>query len=137
MPSNSSLQLNYRPDLGVLMVRWLEDSTFPHLQDEYEAVLTAEPTQRTGRWLLDVRRRPTPTIEAANWVIYNWMPRAAATLLPDRLRIAYLISSLRAEALSSDPDIQISLQDALAPGRHYDMAVFGDEAEAVRWLTAA
>ena len=131
-----SLQFCYRSDLGLFTVRWLSDSLFPTLQVEYEAVLTNEDAHRTERWLLDLRQRPTPTIEAANWVVYNWLPRAAAALVPARLRLAYLISAERAELIRTDPALQANIQDALAPNRHYDVHLFGEEAEALHWLGA-
>lgn len=131
-----SLQFCYRSDLGFFMVHWLADSTLPTLQAEYEAVLANEDAHRTERWLLDVRQRPTPTIEAANWVTYNWLPRAAAALAPARLRLAYLISAEQAEFIRTDPALQANIQDALAPNRHYDIHLFGEEAEALHWLIA-
>ncbi len=131
-----SLQFCYRSDLGFFMVRWLSDSIFPTLQAEYEAVLANKDAHRTERWLLDLRQRPTPTIEAANWVVYNWLPRAAAALVPARLRLAYLISAERAELIRTDPALQANIQDALAPNRHYDVHLFSEEAEALHWLSA-
>ena len=130
-----SLQFSFRSDLGFFIVRWLSDSTLLTLQAEYESVLVNEDAQRTERWLLDLRQRPRPTIEANNWVRYNWLPRAAA-LVPARLRLAYLISAERAEFIRTDPEIQANLYDALAPNRHYDIHLFGEEAEALLWLIA-
>ena len=132
----SSLQFCYRSDLGFFVARWLSDSTFPTLQAEYEAVLANAHAHRTERWLLDVRQRSTPTIETANWVTYNWLPRAAAALVPARLRLAYLVSAERAEFIHTDPALQANMQDALAPNRHYDAHLFGEEAEALHWLTS-
>ena len=136
MTSPTSLQICYRSELDILLVRWLAESTFPTLQAEYESVLSNDQTGRTERWLLDLRRRPTPTIEAANWVTYNWLPRAAASVVPARLRLAYLISSERADILRTDPNLQANVQDAMAPNRHYDIHLFGNEEEAVSWLAA-
>ena len=130
----SSLHLCYRSDLNLFLVRWLTDSTLANLQAEYEFVLSDQRASCTERWLLDLRCRPTPTIEAANWVTYNWLPRAAARLIPARLRLAYLISSARAEALETDPNLQPNVKDAMAPNRHYDLQLFGNEDEAVQWL---
>jgi hypothetical protein len=130
-----SLQFCYRSDLRFFTVRWLSDSTLLTLQAEYESVLVNEDAHRTERWLLDLRQRPTPTIEANNWVRYNWLPRAAA-LVPGRLRLAYIISAERAELICIDPELQANLHDALAPNRHYDIHLFGEETEALLWLTA-
>jgi hypothetical protein len=132
----ASLNFSFCADLGVFFVRWLTEAQLPMLQLEYEAILAAEPARRTGRWLLDVRQRPTPDIEAANWVTYNWLPRAATLRAPDQLCVAYLVSPQRAEALVNDPELQESLHDAMAPNRFYNMALFSEESAAIRWLSA-
>lgn len=106
------------------------------LQDEYEAILTAESARSTDRWLLDVRQRPTPNVEAANWVTYNWLPRAATLRAPGKLCVAYLISPQRTEALANDPELQESLHDAMAPNRLYTIGIFSEEAAAISWLKA-
>lgn len=128
------MKTTYHPELLLLEVRWLADSDGPGLQAEYESLLNAEPAHEAMRWLLDIRCRPTPTLEMANWVTLNWMPRAAARLAPQRLCVAYVISPQRAEALAADPELQANLADALAPNRLYHMALFGDTATARQWL---
>ncbi|WP_460551028.1 hypothetical protein [Hymenobacter daeguensis] len=132
----TSLHFSFCAETGVFFVRWLSNTQLPTLQHEYEAILAAEPAHRTDRWLLDVRQRPTPDIEAANWVAYNWLPRAANLWAPGRLCVAYLISPQRAEALVTDPGLQESLHDAMAPNRLYTMALFSEEEAAIRWLKA-
>ena len=90
-----TIALVYRPDLAVLTVRWLTDSNVTTLRDEYEAVLLADDSRRSPRWLFDVRRRPTTDAEAAHWVIADWLPRAAVAIAPARLRLAYLVTHAR------------------------------------------
>ena len=137
MATPSSLEISYDPEQDVCTVRWLTDSTMPNLQAEYEAVLTAGPARRTARWLLDVRRRPLPTIETANWLNFNWLPRAAGLLAPAQLCVAYLMSSDRAKALAADSVLQSNLNDTLAaPDHYYQIGLFEDEDAAVRWLLA-
>ncbi|HLK97670.1 MAG TPA: hypothetical protein VK364_07880 [Hymenobacter sp.] len=136
MPDLSSLQLIYRPDLDLLAARWLTDSTPLNIQAEYEALLVAGQTHATGRWLLDLRRRSIPAAEVAQWVTYDWLPRAAAAMAPIRLRLAYFISPGRRDALRTDASFYASAQEALAPERPYDLQLFSDEGEAVSWLLA-
>jgi hypothetical protein len=136
MPDLSSLQLVYRPDLSLLTARWLDDSVLPTIQAEYEAVLAAGKRHATGRWLLDLRRRPIPNADVSQWVIGDWLPRAAATMAPIRLRLAYFISPSRDEALRNNKALYSSMQDALSPSQPYDIHLFGNEAEAVCWLLA-
>jgi hypothetical protein len=136
MSMPASLNFSFYPETGVFLVRWLRDSQLPTLQQEYEAILTAAPAKRTHRWLLDVRQRPAPSIEAANWVTYNWLPRAASMQPPGQLCVAYLVSSQRVEALANDPELQESMYDAMAPNRLYTLALFSEETAAIRWLSA-
>lgn len=134
--TSTALQLLYRPDLDLLTARWFAEVPLPQLQTEHEAVLRAGQQHGTARWLLDVRRRDVPTAEAAEWVTYDWLPRVAAAMAPTRLRLAYLISPARGEALRTNPALQTSVQDALAATCPYELRLFGDEGEAVRWLIA-
>jgi hypothetical protein len=53
---------------------------------------------------------------------------------PQRPRLAYLISPLRAEFIHGNTPEGRTVQTALAVGQTYDMAIFGDEGEAMRWL---
>ena len=125
MATPSSLEISYDSEHDLCTVRWLTDSSMPSLQAEYEAVLAAEQVRRTARWLLDVRRRPLPTIETANWVSFNWLPRAAELLAPAQLCVAYLVSNDRAKALAADSALQANLNDALAPNHYYQIADYG------------
>jgi len=134
MPDLSSLQLIYRSDLDLLTARWLTDSTLLNIQAEYEALLAAGQTHATGRWLLDLRRRPIPTADVAQWVMYDWLPRAAASMAPVRLRLAYFISPGRRDAMRTDASLYARMKDALDPEQPYDLQLFSDEGEAVGWL---
>ena len=136
LPPASSLAIHYRPDLGLLTARWMADSDLPTLQAEYEAILDTGRHHRSTRWLLDVRRREVPTMEAAAWVAGHWLPLAAAAVAPSHLQLAYLISPLRAETLRTDPALQATAEQALQATAPYDLRLFGDEGEAVRWLTS-
>ena len=136
MPDAYSLHLAYRSDLDVFTARWLTDSVFATMRDEYEAVLLAEEAHRTHRWLFDVRRRPTTTAEAAQWVTADWLPRAVLATQPARLRLAFLVAPARAEALRLDASLRVIMEAALHPSHPYYLQWFGDEGEAVRWLMA-
>ena len=135
MSPPSSLQLAYRPDLDMLTARWFTESDLPQLQEEYAAVLAAGLAAGTTRWLLDVRRRDVPTAEAAHWVSFEWLPRAAAQV-GGPLRLAFLISPLRAEALRTAANLQPSVRAVLDSPQPYQLQTFGDEGAAVTWLVA-
>ena len=131
-----TITLAYRSDLAVLTVRWLTDSSVATLREEYEAVLLADDLRRSPRWLFAVRRRPTTDAEAARWVIADWLPRVVEAIAPARLRLAYLVTHTRIEALRENQPLRAVMDDALVPAHPYDMAVFSDEGEAMRWLLA-
>ncbi|WP_210522004.1 hypothetical protein [Hymenobacter terricola] len=136
MSSPSSLQLTYRADLDVLTARWFVPSAFPQLQQEYAAVLAAGLAHGTSRWLLDVRRTPTPSAEATHWVTAVWLPRAAGQVARP-LHLAYLLSPQRTAAIFTDAGAHAQVEQVLAPGQSFQLQLFGDEGAAVRWLTEA
>lgn len=129
-------QLHYRTDLDVFVVCWATDANLLELQAEHEAALAAGRAHGTSRWLLDIRYRPAPSAEAARWVAFDWLPRAAAALAPACPRFAYLVSAVRARALRTDPALLPSVHEVFRPGLPYKLCLFEDEAEALSWLTA-
>lgn len=128
------LQFAYRPDQDLFTVRWLTTYTGSTERAEYEAVLQAPEAQGTPHWLFDVRRRPATDEGAARWVTTDWLPRAAALLRPSRLRLAFLVSSTRAENLRVDPGLRAVMDAVYAPGHAFDLRTFTDEGAAVAWL---
>jgi hypothetical protein len=135
MRLSDTFHLSYCPDLGVLTLRWLTDSTLPRLAAEYEQALAAAHLHGTAHWLLDVRQRPTADPEASRWVVFEWLPRVAATF-PERLRLAVLAAPPRLEQVRTEPALQASAHEALHESPSYDLRLFADEAAATAWLTA-
>ncbi|MBF9141153.1 hypothetical protein [Hymenobacter properus] len=131
---SSTVQFAYRPDLDLFTARWLSLTSGSTERGEYEALLRAPEALGTPHWLLDVRRRPTTTPEAARWVTTDWLPRAAALLRPARLRLAFLVPPVRAENLRADPALHAIMSAAYAPGHPFDLRTFTDEGAAVAWL---
>ena len=130
-----SLDFHYRPDLDVFTVRWFTHDAVATTPADYEALLRSPEAPRTHRWLLDVRRRPYTDAVAAQWVVCDWLPRAAA-LVPAPLRLAYLVAPTRAEELRADTPLRAVVQPATELGYSYLLRIFTDEGEAVRWLLA-
>ncbi len=131
-------QLTYRPDLHVVIGRWLNDydpadHDFAGLRAEYDRVLAACRAHGTTRLLLDIRRRNDPTEAVTRWFSQQWLPEAVAAVAPARLRLAYLSSPQRFELLRTNSRIGGHLQEALACPT-YDMELFDDEGAATRWL---
>jgi hypothetical protein len=120
---------------GILVGRWLANASLSESQAHYEVMLAAEAAARTTQWLLDLRLAPTPPPELANWIAYNWIPRAAARTAPRLLRLAFLLSEQRARAVQADAALDLAVEDLLVPARTYDAALFLDEDGALAWLS--
>ncbi|MDQ2770058.1 MAG: hypothetical protein M3Y54_06110 [Bacteroidota bacterium] len=126
---------DYRPDLDVFTVRWPSHERTATARSDYEALLLLPDAHRTAHWLFDVRRRPYTDASSAHWTISDWLPRAAA-LVPAPLRLAYLVAPVRAEELAADTAVGAEVRPATLPGQPYQLGIFTDEGEAVRWLLA-
>ena len=55
---NALVDLSYRPDLHILLVRWLGTTTDEEIREVYRYLETAD-VQHCRYWLLDARRRPS------------------------------------------------------------------------------
>ncbi|MCB2408353.1 hypothetical protein [Hymenobacter lucidus] len=139
MPSESSplsglCDIVYRPDLHLLVGRWLGDAPVPQLQADYEALLTAAQEHSAGRWLLDVRRRDQLHPTLGQWTTTTFYPAATAALVPERLRIGVLCSPARLAVYDADAQQKEYLQFGLAAERPYQLRLFGQEGQAMEWL---
>ncbi len=134
-----TITLDYRPDLDVLVIRWLRDvPEAADVQALYAAVLSAARAHApASRWLLDVRRRPYPDPEVARWFAQEWLPAASAQLAPRRLHLAYLLSPLRYEAIFDNPALELANARIMALDQPYLVQTFLDEGAALEWLGQA
>ncbi|MBX0291151.1 hypothetical protein K3G63_11905 [Hymenobacter sp. HSC-4F20] len=137
-PYSEYLHLTYRPDLRMLVLRWLRDASMEELQAGCQAALHLAQQHQTAHWFVDVRRRLATRAEHSAWMADTFLPAAAAQLLPTPLRVGYLISPARLEAIQSQPAVYnaaiVRTQSAAQP---YRMRIFLNEAEAIHWLLAA
>lgn len=135
MSPSSPLALSYRPDLHVLTMRWPAGDDLATLQPTYEALLRSESVGRTNRWLFDVRRAPVPSPELMNWLATNWLPRAAARVVPGHLRLAYLILPRQLREGRADLSLYATIRDqVVAAAITARTSLFIDEGLAVVWL---
>lgn len=135
-PTADYLDLSYRPDLRVLTVRWLRAVTFAELQLGFRAAAAEAEAHQAALWLVDVRRRTELDAASSGWVALELLPDAAARLAPATLRVAYLLSPMRAQELRRDAGLREASAASRAPERPYQLATFIDEGPAVRWLLA-
>jgi len=135
MPT-STCSIVHRPDLGVVVARWLEDAPLAQLQADFTALLHEAEQQATARWLLDVRRRDQLSPELGHWTTSIFYPQAAAQLLPQQLRISVLCSPARMAVYETSDEQKEYLSYGLSNERTYRMRLFGDEGSAMQWLLA-
>ncbi|QIL76672.1 hypothetical protein [Hymenobacter sp. HDW8] len=124
----------YRPDLGILIVRWHQDASLSVLQADYQTMLDVAIENNCAQWLLDVRRRENTDPQLSAWASATFYPHAAAHLLPQRLRLGILNSAYIYDRFRNDPAHQQHVAYMLAPERPFLANVFDDEGEAARWL---
>ena len=126
--------LTYRPDLHVVILRWLQPDTLAESQRSYHATLALALAHGCGNWLLDSRRcGPLDLFETA-WLTRTFFPAAVAQLAPHELRLAVFSSLQRLEQMRTDPAVAPAVQAAIAATQPYAAAIFIAEAEAVDWL---
>ena len=128
------LEITPRPDLPAIVARWQREITAAELQTGYFAILEAADAHSCWRWLLDLRRREDLASPAlSDWVTAVFFPKLVHRY-PAPVRIAFLISPLRASAQppSASSVATISAQSTLAQG--YTTALFTEEASAYQWL---
>ena len=98
---SGAFSLDYRPDLGILIGRWLRDMPPPELQATYELMLKEARAQSNCRyWLLDLRRRPLTHVDINVWISEQFTPVIAADM-GGALFTACLVAPDQREAVES------------------------------------
>lgn len=126
------LNISYRPDLEVLVVRWMRPVTLPEVQAGYHLLLEAAITHQCQQWLLDVRRRFNTDREGARWMITEFLPAVGARL-GGRTYLAYLLAPLLLRDQSADD--AFPSPESMADKPFLGLR-FTDEREAIEWLLA-
>jgi hypothetical protein len=126
------LQYQFRPDLAVLVGRWLCQPTEEELQTGYHSLLDAAATFGARLWLVDARRRSTANQQSTAWMTEHFFP-----LLPQRLgspvNLAYLFMPTHLQELEHDPAVPAL---TYFDGRPYHVQRFTEEQPAMEWLAA-
>lgn len=126
----------YRPDLHVLILRWLRPQTLAEIQVSYAQLLVLAREYGCARWLLDGRRDGPLDLDVTHWLSGFFFPEAVQALDPQRVYMAALSSPARLQQLRCDATVAPAVARALAPEQPYHAAVFLTEAEALIWLDA-
>jgi hypothetical protein len=124
------LQHHYRPDLGVLVGRWLRQPTEAELQAGYHRLLEAAEACGARRWLIDTRRREHANQQSTSWMTQHFLP-----LLPARLgtpvHLAYLFMPSHLQEIEQDRTVPPL---SYFVGRPYTIERFTEEHQAMQWL---
>ncbi|WP_426061275.1 hypothetical protein [Hymenobacter sp. B1770] len=129
-PALNYLQCQYRPDLDVLVGRWLRQPTEAELQEGYFYLLEMAQAYNARFWLVDARRRSHASQQSTPWMMETFLP-----LLPQHLGKPVFMSYL----FMPNHLYEIE-QDAAVPPltyfdhRPYQVQRFTDEQAAMEWL---
>ncbi len=127
------LEITSRPDLPAVIARWQREITEPELRLGYRAILDAGDALGCWRWLLDLRRREEVVSPAlTHWMYNDFFPQLAGRYAAP-VRLAFLISPLRAAMQQSDHSTTHLSTDS-RPEHAYQSRLFTDEAAAYQWL---
>ncbi|MDO7844944.1 hypothetical protein Q5H92_01135 [Hymenobacter sp. M29] len=126
-----AFSLEYRPDLGVLIGRWLQAMPPPEVQGTYQAMLAAAKEHGNCRfWLLDLRRRPLDGPDLNEWFRDQFSPQVTAEL-GGPLFTAYLSGPHQRQAAESE-EMEERMRQAAAIDSY--PLFYDNEAEAMNWL---
>ena len=129
--------LQYRPDLDIVFLRWLQPNNLVEAYASYHAALGLAVQHDCGNWLLDSRRTGPISLPETEWLTHEFFPLAASLLAPRPLRMAVFSSLQRLEQMRTDAAVAPAVQVAIAATQPYKAAIFMQEAEAVAWLLAS
>jgi hypothetical protein len=134
--SASFLQISFRPDLHLLIMRWLRDVTQTELQQGYlEAVQAARQHDATC-WLVDSRRRVQSDEAMVRWLANDYLPTISAQLGHQPVRLACLVAATWQPAEAPATPLAVLAQQPHQPASSYHVQLFGDEGAAMQWLQA-
>ncbi|HEX8349531.1 MAG TPA: hypothetical protein VF598_06205, partial [Hymenobacter sp.] len=117
------LHATYRPDLSILVGRWMRSVETAELRSGYASLLTKAEEQACPFWLLDTRRRLTVEQADIHWMMEEFYP-----LVFSRLRqtvyFAFLLAPNQLTEVLANPSLPpLSYFD----GRPYQVERFIDE----------
>jgi hypothetical protein len=118
------LELQYRPDLHLLVGRWQRPVSAAELRHGYQATLHAAQEVGCPFWQLDIRGRQAPDAPNTQWLLEEFVPQLAAQLggracLGYLLRPSHLVPGMTAPKADSAVCV----------------AFFSEEGPLTAWLT--
>jgi hypothetical protein len=123
------LLLSYRPDLGVLFLRWSRPASPTEHRAGYQAALQLARQEQAGRWLVDLRSRGLADPVDLQWVLQQFRADFQAALPTATRRLAYLTTPYHAEILRGRLAELDTMTNSVA-----EIQVFTEEMPAQQWL---
>ncbi|WBO84584.1 hypothetical protein [Hymenobacter yonginensis] len=120
-------ELSFRPDLQILLGRWLRPISTAELQQSYEALLTAAVPPKCRFWLLDLRRRGISSEDDTLWTLETFLPLLAPRL-GGRVYLAFLVSPGHLSAIDQESGAP------MVTNAQCHVRLFTDEGLATAWL---
>ncbi|AYA37282.1 hypothetical protein D3Y59_09590 [Hymenobacter oligotrophus] len=126
------VDISYRPDLHIVVVRWLGVTTDEETRRVYRQ-LGALPEPLCRFWLLDARRRPSSSPAVTNWIFDVLAPQLAQRL-GGPIYLSYLISPSHLAAAESFQQESNAAGGLRLP---YRLNYASQEGDATEWLLQA
>ncbi|PJJ58836.1 hypothetical protein [Hymenobacter chitinivorans] len=126
------VDLSYRSDLHILVMRWLATTHEAEVKRIYRAV-EAVTEQQCRFWLIDARRRPSFLPGVTQWLFEEFAPAVAAKF-GGPLHFSYLVSP---EHLAGAQEFLQTQVLPGGPGLPYRLHYATDEGSATEWLLQA
>lgn len=136
MPADTTtLSIVFRPDLNLLIVRWLRDVSKTELREGYaEARQVAVQHQAYG-WLIDSRRRSESDAEMVDWLANDYLPGLSPALNQQLVRLGCLVAATwQPSSAPVTPLAVLAHANSPTTAQGYQVRLFGDEGTAMRWL---
>ena len=126
------LEVNFWPDTGVLVGRWLRAISPEESQQGYWHMLATAQAHACRRWLMDVRRRPRTDAATIRWLVDAFFP-AAARAMGGQVMLSTLLAPSLLQELAQNPALPGTDEP---PGAPFRLGRFLTEHDALAWLQA-
>ncbi|UOQ74264.1 hypothetical protein [Hymenobacter cellulosilyticus] len=127
------VDLSYRPDLHIMVVRWLNTVEETEAKRIYQAIEVAAEHHQCRFWLVDARRRPSFNPSVTKWVFEELAPTVASRF-GGALHLSYLVSP---EHLAGAQDFWHTHVAPSGSALPYRLHYATDEGTATEWLLQA
>lgn len=126
-PTHKDISFQYREDLGIVIIRWMNDTDEYSVKDIYMTIIDHCIRTQCRKVLIDIRRRTTYGSTVPAWFSGEYAD-VIAEKLPLGIRVSYLMSPARHKQITQEQVLDFG-------SNHCRIGVFDTESEATDWLT--